>query len=90
MRAPVTTGLTWGYYGGRWGGSEITDGTFTLDAYESNYVVVEIATGASTCSIDDTNWYDATNFVRVYLISTDDVSATAIEDHRVGPGGVFG
>jgi hypothetical protein len=30
-RQPVTTGLTWGYYGGRWGGFSVADGTLTLD-----------------------------------------------------------
>ncbi len=37
----TTSGLTWGYYGGRWGGFSVADGTLTLAPSDTNYVVVE-------------------------------------------------
>jgi hypothetical protein len=90
-KASATTGLTWGYYGGRWGGFSVADGTLTLTASNSNYVVVAVATGVISVSTSATNWNDADNYVRVYKITTgaSTVSGTP-EDHRFGPGGVAG
>ena len=45
QRQSAHSGLTWGYYGGRWGGFSVSDGTLTL-SNATNYVVVELATGA--------------------------------------------
>ena len=89
-RQPVTSGLTWGYYGGRWGGFAVTAGTFTLTDATTNYLVVAKSTGAITASTATTNWLDATNYARVYKLITAGGVVTATEDHRVGPGGVFG
>lgn len=89
-RHEVTTGLTWGFYGGRWGGFAITEDVLTLTAASSNYVVVEIATGAITVAATNTNWNDTTNYVRVYKIVAGGSAVTSVEDHRVGPGGVHG
>jgi hypothetical protein len=87
---PTTTGLTWGYYGGRWGGFEITAGTFTLAASDDTYIVVEKATGVISADILDTDWLDTTNYARVYLVTTSASAVTGVEDHRGGPGGVHG
>lgn len=89
-RQAATSGLTWGYYGGRWGGFPITDGTFTLTNAATNYIVVAIATGVSTASTTSTNWNDTTNYVRVYKLTTVGSVVTAVEDHRFGPGGIIG
>ena len=89
-RQPVTTGLTWGYCGGRWGGFSITAGTLTLTDASANYVVVAIATGVISVSTASTNWDNDTDYVRVYKITTASGVVTAIEDHRAGPGGVHG
>lgn len=90
LRQPVTTGLTWGYCGGRWGGFSVAAATLALTGAATNYVVVEIATGAISVSTTSTNWDDAANYLRVYKLTTDASAVTAIEDHRAGPQGVHG
>lgn len=89
-RHPVTTGLTWGYCGGRWGGFAVTAGTLTLTDDDDNYMVVAIATGVASVSTATTNWNDDTNYVRVYKVTTASGAVTAVEDHRAGPQGVHG
>ena len=54
-RHPVTTGLTWGYYGGRWGGLSVADGTLTLTNAATNYNVVLRSTGVPSVSTAATN-----------------------------------
>lgn len=90
LRQPVTTGLTWGYCGGRWGGFAVTAGTLALTDDDDNYIVVAIATGAISVATASTNWDDDANYVRVYRITAADGAVTAVEDHRAGPGGVHG
>lgn len=89
-RHPVTTGLTWGYYGGRWGGLAVSDGTVTLTDASTNYLVVERATGALTSSTGTTNWTNTTDYARVYQLTTSGGVVTAVQDHRAGPNGVHG
>ncbi len=87
---PVTTNaLTWGYFGGRWGGFEIAAGTLTLTDAATNYVVIEVATGILSASAAATNWDDTVNYRRVYKLTTAGGVVTAIEDHRNGPGGAL-
>lgn len=90
LRQPATTGLTWGYCGGRWGGVSISAGTLTLADDETNYIVVEIATGAVSVSTSTTNWNNDADYVRVYKVTTASGAVTAAEDHRAGPLGVHG
>lgn len=90
LRQPVTTGLTWGYCGGRWGGFAITAGTLALADDDDNYIVVEIATGDISVDTATTDWDDDANFVRVYKVTAADGAVTAVEDHRAGPLGVHG
>lgn len=87
---PTTTGLTWGYYGGRWGGFSVSDGTLALTGSTTNYIVVLRSSGAISVSTTATNWNDATNYARVYKIATGASSVTTVEDHRVGDNGVHG
>lgn len=87
---PTTTGLTWGYYGGRWGGNAVADGTVTLSASSTNYLVVLRSTGVLSSSTTSTNWDNTTDYARVYKITTSASAVTATEDHRVGPFGVHG
>lgn len=89
-RPPVTTGLTWGYTGGRWGGFAITAGTLTLTDDDDNYIVVAIASGVISVSNATTNWTDTTNYLRVYKVTATSGAVTVVEDHRAGPGGVHG
>lgn len=90
-RQTVTTGLTWGYYGGRWGGFSVADGTLALTASQTNYVVVLRADGVISVSTTSTNWDNATDYARVYKIITGASGVTGDpEDHRSGPGGAHG
>lgn len=90
MRPAVTTGLTWGYYGGRWGGFSVADGTLTLTDASANYIVVAIATGVISTSTATTNWNNATDYKRVFKLTCAAGVVSALEDHRAGPGGVHG
>lgn len=89
-RHAVTTGLTWGYYGGRWGGNAIADGTVTLTGSATNYLVIDLGTGAVSVSTSSTNWDDTDSYARLYKITAGAASVTAVEDHRAGPYGAFG
>lgn len=83
-------GLDIGYWGGRWGGFSIAEGTATLTDDADNYVVVLKSTGAPSISTTTTNWLNLTLYARIYKITTLDGAITAIEDHRAGPGGIHG
>lgn len=88
-RHQVTTGLTWGYYGGRWGGTLIADGTVALTPSATNYLTVDRSTGVFEASTSSTDWDDVANFARVYKIATGAAAVSAVEDHRAGPGGLL-
>ena len=89
-RHPVTTALVWGYYGGRWGGFAVADGTLTLTNAATNYVVVQRSDGTISTSTSATNWDNAGAYARVYKLTTAGSIVTATEDHRAGPYGVHG
>lgn len=87
--ATTTTGLTWGYLSGRWGGIAISAGTVTLTNAATNHVVVARATGAVTTTTASTNWDNTTDYARLYKLTTAGNVVTAAEDHRSGPYGIF-
>lgn len=89
-RQPVTTGLVWGYYGGRWGGSSVAESTFTLTDNATTYVVAHRATGATSAATSTTNWDKTDAYARVYKLTTLSGVVTAVEDHRAGQYGVHG
>lgn len=90
QRQSAHSGLTWGYYGGRWGGNSIADGTLSLTASSTNYVVVDRSTGAISTSTSNTNWNNTSSYARVYQITTGSSAVSAVQDHRAGPNGVHG
>ena len=90
MRPAATSGLVWAWYGGRWGGFAVADGSATLAAGGANHVTVNRATGAVSVSTAPTAWDDTANHARVYKLTTGAATVTAVEDHRAGPGGVHG
>lgn len=90
QRQSAHSGLTYGYYGGRWGGFSVADGTLTLTNTADNYVVVLRSSGSISVSTNTTNWNDTTNYARVYKLTTAGGVVTATEDHRAGPNGVHG
>jgi len=89
-RPAATTALVWGYYGGRWGGASIADGTVTLTDNSANYLVVDRSTGTLTASSSGTNWGNTVTYARVYKVTTSAGLVAAVEDHRAGPGGAHG
>lgn len=89
QRQSAHSGLTWGYYGGRWGGFSVADGTLTL-SNATNYVVVQRSDGAISTSTSSTNWNDTSAYARVYQITASGGAVTAVQDHRAGASGVHG
>jgi hypothetical protein len=86
----TSTGLTWGYYGGRWSGFSVADGTHTLTNATSNYIVAKRSDGVTSVSTATTNWNNTTDYARVYKVTTAGSVVTATEDHRAGLYGVHG
>lgn len=85
----TSTGLTWGYNGGRWGGIPITAGTVTLTNATTNYVVMLRSSGAVSVSTATTNWNNTALYARLYQLTTAGSVVTATADHRAGPYGPF-
>lgn len=89
-RAPATSGLTWGYYGGQWSGFVVADGTLSLADDSTNYIVVARSDGAVSTSTSTTNWNDLEDYARVYQVTTVSGLVSAELDFRSGYGGVHG
>jgi hypothetical protein len=88
-RQTATTGLAWGYYGGRYNGNTVADGALTLADDDTSYIVVERATGDVSSDIATTDWVDTTNFARLYQVTTTDGFVTAVVDSRFDTGGLL-
>lgn len=86
----TTTALTWGYYGGRYSGIAVSNGTLSLTANQTNYVVVQKSTGTISTSTSSTNWNNNSAYARVYRIVTGASTVSSYEDHRAGAFGVHG
>lgn len=87
-RHATSTGLVWGYYGGRWGGTSVSAGTLTLAGSSTSYVVAARSNGAVSAATSTTNWNNGAAYVRLYKITTSSTVVTAVEDHRAGPLGI--
>jgi hypothetical protein len=88
--AEACSGLTWGYYGGRWGGNVIANGTLALAPSATNYVMVDRVTGVVQLDEDSpSSWSDTDTFAHLYVIVTTAVAVQSYQDHRAGPGGVY-
>lgn len=88
--ASTTTGLTWGYYGGRYGGASVANGTVALTGSATNYVVASRSTFAVSVSTSTTNWGNAADYLRLYSIVAGSATVTSYQDHRAGPLGSAG
>lgn len=89
-RHPASTGLTWAFYGGIWGGITVTDGTVTLTNAATNYIVAHRGTGAVTAATSTTDWDDRGTYARIAKVTTVGGVATVEEDHRAGERGTHG
>ena len=76
-RASTCAGLTWGYYGG-WFGGQISNGTISLSASSTNYLMADATTGAVTVN--------TTGFVAgkipLYSVVTGATTVTSYTDQR--------
>lgn len=81
-RASATTGLTWGYYGGRYKSNLIANGTVTLTPSATNYIVASKATGAVSVSTSTTNWNNRAGYERLYQVVTNANGIGNYQDHR--------
>lgn len=85
----TTTGLTWGYIGGRLNGTSVANGTVALTASNTNYVVAKLSDGVVSAAITTTNWDDTAQYLKLYLIVAGASSITSYQDWRgaLGSGG---
>lgn len=88
-RAEACAGLVWGYYGGRVGGTLVANGTITLPASTTNYIIANRSTGTVSLADSSPNEWIDTAFMRLYKVVTGSASVTSYEDHRLGDNGVF-
>lgn len=88
-RDSTTAALTWGYYGGRWDGTSIANGTVALTASNTNYVVAHRTTFVVTASTANTNWNNTATYGRLYLVVAGVSAPTSHQDHRGGSGGIL-
>lgn len=86
----TSSGLTWGYMGGRLNGTSLASGTVALTASNTNYIVAHKTTLAVSVSTATTNWNDATTYGRCYKVVAGASTVTSYEDHRAGSGGILG
>lgn len=86
-RASTSSGLVFGYYGAMLqDGTTIANGTVTVGASTTTYVVVDRATGAVSSSTGTTNWNDTTNYMRMARLVSSGSGITTSEDHRPSGG----
>jgi len=88
-RHAAASGTTWAWYGGRYNGNTVADGSAALTTSATNFVVANRQTGAVTISTATTNWNDNPNFARLYQITLTGSVVTAVVDNRLDTGGLF-
>lgn len=81
-RASTCSALVFGYYGGRFNGTSVANGTVTATASNTNYVVVHRTTLAVSIATTNTNWNDTATYGRMYKLTAGASSITDYEDHR--------
>lgn len=82
--ANTSTGLTWGFIGGRFSGVTVANGTLALAGLSTHYIVAHRTTGVVSSSTLVTNWNDAATYARLYKVVTSNSTITSYEDHRGG------
>ncbi len=82
--------LAWGFIGGRVNGVDTANGTVTLTASATNYLVWKKSDGVVSVSTSNTNWNDTTNYWRLYQITVGTTAPTSYTDERSSQYGLFG
>lgn len=88
--ATTTSLLTWGFLGGRIGGINVANGTVTLTASATNYVVMKKSDGVVSVATTTTNWDDSANYWRLYSVVVGTTAPTSYLDERTSERGLFG
>lgn len=78
----TTTGLTWGYLGGNFNGVAVSNGTVSITASNTNYVVAHRTTGVVTVATTTTNWLNTTTYLQLYQIVAGTSTVTSYDDKR--------
>lgn len=82
LNPATTSGLTFGYIGGRLESTAISNGTVTLTDAATNYIVAHRSTGAVSVSTATTNWDNQSTYARLYKVVTASGAISSYEDHR--------
>ena len=80
-------GLTWGYLGGNVTKADgtmaqVANGTASLTASTTNYIVAQKSDGVVSVSTATTNWNDTANYWRLYSVVTNAGAVTSYTDSR--------
>ena len=86
-RDSTSSGLTWGYYGGRLNGANVGNGIVLLTASATNYIVVHRTTLAVSVATTTTNWNDTTTYGRAYQVTVGTSSPSDWQDVRLSTDG---
>ena len=86
-RASTSGGLIWGYYGGNVIKSDgvlvqIAEGTLTLTASTTCYIVAQKSDGVVSFGTATTNWNDRENYWRLYSVVTSTAGVSSYTDSR--------
>lgn len=81
-RQSTTSGLTFGYYGGRYNSAPIANGELLMTASTTSYVVALKTTGMVSVTTETSDWDNQNAYIRLYLIVTGATTITHYEDHR--------
>lgn len=91
LRRSTTTGLTWGYFGGRWNSDNVVPhGTLSLPGSETCRVVFDRTTGAIDLDTASDDLWNTDGFGRLYEITTSATGILSWQDHRTGDRGLIG
>jgi hypothetical protein len=82
--------LVFGYIGGRVNGINTANGTVTLTASTTNYIVWKKSDGVVSVSTATTNWDNSTDYWRLYSVVTSGSTWTSYTDERSSSLGLFG
>lgn len=86
-RASTTNGLTWGFFGGWFGGAQINNGTITLAASSTNYIYANSSTGVVS---SNTTGFPGSGAIPLYVAVTGASTVNNYTDERNVYGGSSG
>ncbi|MEY5101258.1 MAG: hypothetical protein RJA36_3977 [Pseudomonadota bacterium] len=89
-RQTTTDQLVWGYYGGPVNGTNVADGTVTLTASRTNYIVVHLSTFVVSTSTSAANWCTPQTYARLYKVTCGTLTPSSWEDWRFAQLGIWG